>query len=528
MFTRQSHYDDNTSNSLVNVFFDIKENEVPGKEPVITVTQDKRVVLSKNPPSAILGNNYDMSRSPTTLLEFNEMRKEWHILRTMCRLPSDACMDIIPLPGRQIVALVDGNDFPVEGIVGFHQRMIGDAGCRDTIFLAHFRDLKKADRHSAPMVIASRVDEEYLDATFVPWEWKAVFAWAYVNELGQLIPPQREPAMRWYVDCEFDDSTKTLLSVGIVTHEGKRYYAYDQEAADKVTDEWLKMNVLPVLDEYPEETKVYDLKAWRDADQHVRTFSDFLETVHSLEYQHRIPVHSNELEINVDFTTDIEYISRLFHIGNGERICPRAGISFKMHGVDSYHGKEGVLFRHNAIWDALVFRRDLGAGRTFPAYAPNEGSGANCKHMREGLERFKKLLTEGNAEELRVQQMVNTIDADRLEMEMRKMRENTFEYTPSDKVREITQNSLASMPVITGLGYGQSIKEHADAAFLMSSVGSSKLTDGQVLDFRQRKPRPTTPPNDKFSFNTLRFSNVIIPKEGYETPNPPEEPEEDK
>lgn len=54
---------------------------------------------------------------------------------------------------------------------------------------------------------------------------------------------------RYYVDCEFieDGHTIDLLSIGIVSSDGRQFYAENGEADLSKASDWVKANVLPHL-----------------------------------------------------------------------------------------------------------------------------------------------------------------------------------------------------------------------------------------------------------------------------------------
>ena len=55
--------------------------------------------------------------------------------------------------------------------------------------------------------------------------------------------------MRYFLDTEFyeDGTTIDLISIGVVTHGGARFYAVSQEAKLDRVSPWVREHVLPSL-----------------------------------------------------------------------------------------------------------------------------------------------------------------------------------------------------------------------------------------------------------------------------------------
>ena len=55
--------------------------------------------------------------------------------------------------------------------------------------------------------------------------------------------------MKWFLDTEFDDNGKTieLISIALVSDEGREYYAVSSEFDPGRCNDWVKANVLPNL-----------------------------------------------------------------------------------------------------------------------------------------------------------------------------------------------------------------------------------------------------------------------------------------
>lgn len=74
---------------------------------------------------------------------------------------------------------------------------------------------------------------------------------AYSYELIYREPTNhRDINMNFFVDCEFDVPTKTLISLAIVSEDGKREF-YEVLDYSNIKSEWVKENVIPILQKAP-------------------------------------------------------------------------------------------------------------------------------------------------------------------------------------------------------------------------------------------------------------------------------------
>jgi hypothetical protein len=182
-----------------------------------------------------------------------------------------------------------------------------------------------------------------------------VVAWAYLTPDGQMFhhPGRFRQPIELFVDCEFDDTTKTLLSVGIATKAGEVFYAFDSKAASAVEYEWVKENVVPVLLDVPPGPFVADLNA-NDSD-----WGKWLEFVMRTVSNSHDAIYATFI-FHMDFPTDVEYISRVLHLGEGKRIGQMREVVFKIDYVDAYPTPLKQAVQHNAAWDALAIWMHLG------------------------------------------------------------------------------------------------------------------------------------------------------------------------
>ena len=58
-----------------------------------------------------------------------------------------------------------------------------------------------------------------------------------------------KPRTRWFLDTEFNEDGKTieLISIALVSEDGREYYAVSSEFDAEACNDWVKANVLPLL-----------------------------------------------------------------------------------------------------------------------------------------------------------------------------------------------------------------------------------------------------------------------------------------
>jgi hypothetical protein len=133
--------------------------------------------------------------------------------------------------------------------------------------------------------------------------------------------------MNFFVDAEFQDSTFTLISLAIVSEDGKREF-YEVLDTSAITDEWVKANVIPILGKKPVTYEV---------------FQDKLAT-----FVKQFP----GMTIIADHINDIAYFSRALTKEKGEWIMIQP-LTFIVD--DELSAKKAVIL-HNALSDARAIR----------------------------------------------------------------------------------------------------------------------------------------------------------------------------
>lgn len=135
--------------------------------------------------------------------------------------------------------------------------------------------------------------------------------------------------MQFFVDAEFDVPTKTLISLGIVSEDGKREF-YEVLDYSQIEDDWVKANVVPILQQ---------------------------AAITREEFQDRLTKFVQQfagMHIIVNHPNDVIYFSEalLGEKGKWIKIQP---LTFEVD--DNLSGKGSKLL-HNALFDARATRED--------------------------------------------------------------------------------------------------------------------------------------------------------------------------
>lgn len=131
----------------------------------------------------------------------------------------------------------------------------------------------------------------------------------------------------FFIDCEFEDSTFTLISLAIVSECGQREF-YEVLPHSLITDEWVKANVVPILQKPAITKEQFNVK--------LKTFVD------------QFP----GMTIIADHINDISYFSRALDLGMGKWIMIQP-LNFIVD--DELSAKKSKIL-HNALFDARAIR----------------------------------------------------------------------------------------------------------------------------------------------------------------------------
>lgn len=131
----------------------------------------------------------------------------------------------------------------------------------------------------------------------------------------------------FFIDAEFEDATRSLISLAIVSEDGKREF-YEVLPHSLVTDAWVKDNVIPILEQAPIPLEQFNAK--------LKTFVD------------QFP----GMTIIADHINDIAYFSRALDLGMGKWIMIQP-LTFIVD--DDLSAKKSKIL-HNALHDARAIR----------------------------------------------------------------------------------------------------------------------------------------------------------------------------
>lgn len=147
--------------------------------------------------------------------------------------------------------------------------------------------------------------------------------------------------MRYYLDCEFNSFGGRLMSLALVTENGKApFYAIVSPFADPL-HEWVKVNVAPILMSIPEWQPVLE--------------GNVMEIAEAIrEYLKDDP---NPLIIT-DWPDDIRYFCDVIVTGPGQMVNIPA-LHFELKRVDAYPTNLPGAIQHNALWDAMALREKV-------------------------------------------------------------------------------------------------------------------------------------------------------------------------
>lgn len=131
----------------------------------------------------------------------------------------------------------------------------------------------------------------------------------------------------FFIDAEFEDATFKLLSLGIVSEDGTREF-YEVLDSSTVVDEWVRANVIPILDKPP---------------------IDYVDFQNKLEtFVKQFP----GMTIIADHINDIAYFSRALTRDKGDWIMIQP-LTFIVD--DELSAKKSKKL-HNALYDARAIR----------------------------------------------------------------------------------------------------------------------------------------------------------------------------
>ncbi|ARV76923.1 putative exonuclease [Pseudomonas phage Phabio] len=133
----------------------------------------------------------------------------------------------------------------------------------------------------------------------------------------------------FFVDAEFDVPTDTLISLAIVSEDGQRTF-YEVLDYSNIQDDWVKANVIPILEKAP--------ISWEE-------FQDKLE---------KFVMQFPGMNIIVNHPNDVLYFCKALMGDKGKWIKVQP-LTFDID--DKLSGKGSTLL-HNALHDAIATKKD--------------------------------------------------------------------------------------------------------------------------------------------------------------------------
>lgn len=133
--------------------------------------------------------------------------------------------------------------------------------------------------------------------------------------------------MLFFIDAEFDDYARTLISLAIVSEDGQREF-YEVVEHNKPTDDWVTKNVIPILDKAP--------ISWPEFHQRLKMFVS------------QFP----GMTIISDHINDQFYLAQALNQGEGKWIMIQP---LTMIVDDALSAKKSKKL-HNALFDARAVR----------------------------------------------------------------------------------------------------------------------------------------------------------------------------
>lgn len=320
------------------------------KYPIPQLTQKYPLVFPANEPAGVLHGLYLIGKVPKNLFELAQMKRDWAVIRADTK---EDYLDEYPPLYVPILATLEDRRMVSEGMIVPHVIKDADGMERtEDVFIELIRKPMGDEILSVAGTVKFGQEGNLQQVLFVPQRREAIIGWTYVTKDGAMNKPRVPMGQQWteyFLDCEFDDERRSLISVGIVNVMGRVHYAFDSKAASETKNQWIQDNVNTVLLDVPPGTKCCDLVA------NNKTWAEWLEEFFASEdvWHHNVIIH-------VDFPTDVGYIAPLLHLGEGRRIGNMPKLQFHIDYVDPYPTTIKEAKQHNAAWDAVVLWHHLG------------------------------------------------------------------------------------------------------------------------------------------------------------------------
>jgi hypothetical protein len=145
-----------------------------------------------------------------------------------------------------------------------------------------------------------------------------------------------DPALRYFLDTEYNGAGGALLSLALVPDDGDELYLTLR--TDEPILEWVERHVVPYLDTVPEQLSCPRLNR--------------PDAAHALERYLR---HDREPLIHADWPEDIAQFCNLMITGEGKMVEIRHA-SFRLVPMSNFSTAANSKVPHNALHDARALR----------------------------------------------------------------------------------------------------------------------------------------------------------------------------
>lgn len=145
------------------------------------------------------------------------------------------------------------------------------------------------------------------------------------------------PAMRYFLDCEYNGFAGALISLALVPEDGAEELYLVFACADSI-EPWVERNVLPFIDHVPDGLKLPPT----GREQAAQVLAMYL-------------AGDPEPEILADWPTDIELLCGLLTFAPG-RMVAIPETRFRLLTLGGFSPAENSAVPHNALHDARALR----------------------------------------------------------------------------------------------------------------------------------------------------------------------------
>jgi hypothetical protein len=143
--------------------------------------------------------------------------------------------------------------------------------------------------------------------------------------------------MDYFIDFKYDPQTRTPVTLAIIREDNTAAYFGFEGSVDKITDEWMKENFVPLIDRAPITCR------WLSKEQIQEHLTKFF-------------AGDDCPNIITMWPDDVEYFCNLLTTGPRSMIDVKA-FTFKMQYVSTYPSEVTPAVMYNAFWDAMALKQ---------------------------------------------------------------------------------------------------------------------------------------------------------------------------